>query len=209
MKTFLSQPRIPLRRPRILHPPNLLFFFPFLLLAGCANTTYIPVENGTRTLGKGAVLRKVDGIDIWTDGQPPRPYKIVGVIHDRRSSLRKGDLLKDVAKSAKKMKGDAVLEYQAYGATSGGVTSGAGALAGNTLMLGALASGPAVTFIGPVAAALAATQGGQSRWWVAKYLSEHPKAVGIAGKTGSTSAAKQTTPPSSRQCRAGGCHPKQ
>lgn len=158
---------------------RLLLLISFALLTACAKTTYIPVENGTQTVGKGALLRKVNGIDIWSDGLPPRPYKIIGVVHDRRSALRKGDLLKDVANAAKKMNGDAILAYQAYGTTAGGVTSGAAAATQNALMLGALASGPAVTFAGPVAAVLSAAQGGQSRWWVAKYLPEKPKAAPV------------------------------
>ncbi|MGD9505500.1 MAG: hypothetical protein AB7W37_11335 [Syntrophobacteraceae bacterium] len=188
--TFLALRDIPMRRRWLRLSLGLL---PALLfLTACANTSYYPVEHGTRTTGKGATLRKINGIDFWSDGQPPRPYKIIGVIHDRRSSLRKGDLLKDVAKVAKKMKGDAVLDYQAFGAVSGGATAGAGALAGNTLMLGAIASGPAVTFVGPVAAALTAVQGGQSRWWVAKYLPEGPPA---SRKTPPSASPKQTAHP--------------
>ena len=163
--------------------PLPLFLLPLLLfLSSCAKTTYIPVENGKRTVGKGAILRNVNGIDIWSDGQPPRPYQIIGVIHDRRNGLRKGSLFHDLAKEAKKRKGDALLAYQAYGATAGGATAGAASAAQSTLMLGALASGPAVTFLGPVAAGVAATAGGASRWWVAKYLPENPKAAAAGRK---------------------------
>jgi hypothetical protein len=175
MKLSFARPPIPPSRKSI--PLPLLFLPLLLILTSCANTTYIPVENGKRTVGKGAILRKVDGIDIWSDGQPPHPYQIIGVIHDRRNGLRKGALLQDLAKAAKKRKGDAILEYQAYGTASGGATAGAASLTQSTLMLGALASGPAVTFVGPVAAAVAATTGGASRWWVAKYLPEKPKAT--------------------------------
>lgn len=192
MKTFLSRLSIPSGPPS-----SSLLLLPLLLLfqTSCAKTTFIPVENGQRTVGKGAILRKVDGIDIWSDGQPPRPYRIIGVIHDRRNGLRKGDLLKDVAHAAKKMKGDAILEYQAYGATSGGVTAGAASLTGNTLMLGALASGPAVTFVGPLAAAVAATTGGASRWWVAKYVPEKPKAAAAKSKAGLSPPPRQAAAP--------------
>ncbi|WP_020494247.1 hypothetical protein [Verrucomicrobium sp. 3C] len=184
VKISLVRPPIPPSRKSI---PLPLLFLPLLLfLTSCANTTYIPVENGKRTVGKGAILHNVDGIDIWSDGQPPRPYQIIGVIHDRRNGLRKGALLQDLAKVAKKRKGDAILAYQAYGATAGGATAGAASAAQSTLMLGALASGPAVTFLGPVAAGVAATAGGASRWWVAKYLPQNPKA---------TAAKRQPRPP--------------
>ena len=174
----------------------------FAFLAGCAKTTFIPVENGTRTVGKGAILRNVNGIDFWSDGQPPRPYRIIGVIHDRRNALRKEDLLKDLARAAKRMQGDAVLEYQAYGALSGGATAGAASATQNALMLGALASGPAVTFVGPLAAAVAATQGGQSRWWVAKYLPEKRSKTAHLPNTSRTSPArKQPSPPNVPQAR--------
>ncbi|VVM05809.1 hypothetical protein [Methylacidimicrobium tartarophylax] len=184
MKISLVRPLIPPNWKSIALP---FFLLPLLLfLTSCANTTYIPVENGKRTVGKGAILRNVNGIDIWSDGQPPRPYQIIGVIHDRRNGLRKGALFKDLAKEAKRRKADAILAYQAYGATAGGATAGAASAAQSTLMLGALASGPAITFLGPVAAGVAATAGGASRWWVAKYLPEKPKA---------TAAEKQPRPP--------------
>ncbi|MDD4933263.1 MAG: hypothetical protein PHO89_07350 [Methylacidiphilaceae bacterium] len=158
-----------------------------LLLCSCAQTTYIPFDGGARTVGKGASLHKVQGIDFWTDGLPPRPYKIVGVLHDNRSGLRKGDLPKDLAKVAKKMGGDAILEYHDFTLQMGGATAAAGSAASNLIWVGSITAvtGPGMLIAGPAIIALGAAQGGQSRWWVAKYLPEKPKAA----------ATGQTQPP--------------
>ncbi len=173
---------------------NLLFFPALLLplfLISCANTTYVPYEKGARTVGKGGSLHKVDGIDFWTDGLPPRPYKIVGVIHDSRSGLRKDTLPQDLAKMTKKMGADAVLEYHDYSLQMGGATAAAGAAAGNMIWVGSLvaATGPGMLIAGPAIIALGAAQGGTSRWWVAKYLPEKPKVAAAVRKPGAPEAA--------------------
>ncbi|WP_244232769.1 hypothetical protein [Methylacidiphilum caldifontis] len=152
-----------------------LSFLCLLVFGGCSKTTYIPFEDGARTIGKGGAIHKVNGIDVWTDGNPDRPYKIIGVIHDSRSSLRKGSVEKDAAKIAKKMGGDALFEYQTFGLTPGGITGAIGGAAGNVMWIAAQYSSAAA---GPIAmgavaaAALASSGGGKSRWWVAKYLPE-------------------------------------
>lgn len=148
-----------------------------LLLSSCATTTYIPYKGGARTIGKGASLHKVKGIDFWTDGLPPRPYRIVGVIHDSRSGLRKDTLQSDLATVAKKMGADAILEYHDYSLQMGGATAAAGAAAGNMIWVGSLvaATGPGMLIAGPAIIALGAAQGGTSRWWAAQYLPEEPK----------------------------------
>jgi hypothetical protein len=171
-----------------------------LLLCSCAQTTYIPFDGGARTVGKGASLHKVKGIDFWTDGLPPRPYKIVGVIHDNRSGLRKGDLPQDIAKVAKKMGGDAILEYHDFTLQMGGATAAAGSAASNLIWVGSLTAmtGPGMLIAGPAIIALGAAQGGQSRWWVAKYLPEQPKAAAESRKAGHPAPALARTRPSSR-----------
>ncbi|WP_079200416.1 hypothetical protein [Candidatus Methylacidiphilum infernorum] len=159
---------------------QVLFLWPLFLLGlfaflGCSKTTYIPFEDGAKTVGKGGAIHKVNGIEVWTDGNPDRPYKIIGVIHDSRSGLRKGSIEKNAAKIAKKMGGDALLEYQTFGLTPGGVTGAIGGAAGNVMWIAAQYSSAAA---GPIAmgavaaAALASSGGGKSRWWVAKYLPE-------------------------------------
>ncbi|VVM05807.1 hypothetical protein [Methylacidimicrobium tartarophylax] len=168
-----------------------------LFFCSCATTTYIPYKGGAKTVGKGASLHKVNGIDFWTDGLPPRPYKLVGVIHDSRSGLRKGDLPQDLAKVAKKMGADAILEYHDYALQMGGATAAAGAAAGNMIWVGSLmaATGPGMLIAGPAIIALGAAQGGVSRWWAAKYLPAEPKTTTARPKTPSAAASKQTAVP--------------
>ncbi|WP_018291275.1 hypothetical protein [Verrucomicrobium sp. 3C] len=177
-----------------LHPGFLLLP---LFFCSCANTTYIPYKGGARTVGKGASLHKINGIDFWTDGLPPRPYKLVGVIHDSRSGLRRDDLQQDLAKVAKKMGADAILEYHDYALQMGGATAAAGAAAGNMIWVGSLvaATGPGMLIAGPAIIALGAAQGGTSRWWAAKYLPAEPKTTIAGPKTPSSAASKQTAVP--------------
>lgn len=166
-----------------------------LLFSSCANTTYIPYKGGARTIGKGASLHKVKGVDFWTDGLPPRPYRIVGVIHDSRSGLAKGSLPNDLAKVAKKMGADAILEYHDYSLQMGGATAAAGAAAGNMIWIGSLTAmtGPGMLIAGPAIIALGSAQGGVSRWWAIKYLPKGPKAPD-AGSQPRPSAAPRPTP---------------
>ncbi len=169
---------------------------PFFFTA-CATTTYIPYKGGARTVGKGASLHRIKGIDFWTDGLPPRPYKIVGVIHDNRSGLRKSTLQDDLAKVAKKMGADAILEYHDYSLQMGGATAAAGAAAGNMIWVGSLvaATGPGLLVAGPAVIALGAAQGGTSRWWAAKYLPEEPKSTAAEPATPSSAAPKRPAAP--------------
>ncbi|MGD9505498.1 MAG: hypothetical protein AB7W37_11325 [Syntrophobacteraceae bacterium] len=179
--------------------------FPLLLLpllfSSCANTTYIPYKGGARTIGKGASLHKVQGVDFWTDGLPPRPYKIVGVIHDSRSGLRRDTLQNDLAKVAKRMGADAILEYHDYSLQMGGATAAAGTAAGNMIWIGSLTAmtGPGMLIAGPAVIALGAAQGGVSRWWAAKYLPEQPKAAAARSKSPPSAASKPTAHPAAPQ----------
>ncbi|WP_242529223.1 hypothetical protein [Methylacidimicrobium sp. B4] len=175
-----------------------------LFFTACATTTYIPYQGGARTVGKGASLHRVKGIDFWTDGLPPRPYQIVGVIHDNRSGLRKSTLQDDLAKVAKKMGADAILEYHDYSLQMGGATAAAGAAAGNMIWVGSLvaATGPGLLVAGPAVIALGAAQGGTSRWWAAKYLPEKADDNTASSKTPSSATPQPTPGPMSTNAAA-------
>ncbi|KIE58393.1 hypothetical protein A946_07875 [Methylacidiphilum kamchatkense Kam1] len=154
---------------------SLLFFLLLLGVWACSSTNYIPYEGGGRQKGKGASVQQINGIDVWYDGLPPRPYKIIGIIHDRRSGLRKSSLLKDITKKAKKMGADGLLEYQAYGVLPGGATAALGSAAGQAIWVAgaygaSAATGPGLFIAAPVLVGLSSATGGQSRWWVIKYL---------------------------------------
>src|SRR5689334_4611123 len=75
-------------------------------------TTYQPVK-GTNPLvpGHGGTRMVVDGVDVWTYGDPPRPYKVLGVIPDEEphGGPYFAPVNRDVVEMARKAGGDAVM----------------------------------------------------------------------------------------------------
>lgn len=52
------------------------------ILAGCAQVDYQPYEgrsDQTALEGQGGTRRTAGGVDIWSNGTPPRRYQILGV----------------------------------------------------------------------------------------------------------------------------------
>ena len=82
-----------------------------LTMIGCASTEYTSYEGSTVTAGTGGARDTVDGIDIWTEGTPPRKYKVIGVINDTRGAgwASMAGLKSGLAKKAKEKGGDAVI----------------------------------------------------------------------------------------------------
>ena len=144
-----------------------------LLLVGCAQTHYYPYVGANTQIGKGGGgERKIDGIEVWSDGLPTRHYTIIGVIHDHRSGIWHATLLKDVAKKAKKMGGQGIIEYQAYSTAMSSFAASASGFGSNADQL-PQAYGPTASswlaFAGPAAAGLGGGWAGTSRWWVFRY----------------------------------------
>ena len=56
-----------------------------LLVAGCS-TDYQPLESRAPIVREGGsgTRKVVDGVDIWTSGEPPRKYQVLGIINDER-----------------------------------------------------------------------------------------------------------------------------
>ncbi|MDB5872107.1 MAG: hypothetical protein JWQ07_1549 [Ramlibacter sp.] len=96
--------------------------------------------------GEGGAKKTVEGVDFWSDGAPPRKYKLLGYITDRRQKsgligrASMASLEKDVAQVAKKNGADAVILMAsdaetvgvvgtAFGQRSGSFGSGFGASA--------------------------------------------------------------------------------
>lgn len=95
-----------------------------LLLAGCS-TTFRPYEGKTNSYeGVGGTRTTVDGIDIWETGTPPRKYKIIGVIDDKRGGGLIPMLMKDgdIAKKAKEAGGDALIRLSSQSEVTGYIT---------------------------------------------------------------------------------------
>lgn len=65
--------------------------------------------------GIGGEKKVVDGIDFWSNGAPPRKFKIIGYVTDSRlksglvGMIRMSGLESSIAKEAKKAGGDAVI----------------------------------------------------------------------------------------------------
>jgi hypothetical protein len=85
------------------------------LLSGCAlyaDTNFQPYEakNGIFE-GQGGAKETIDGIDFWTSGEPPRKFKMLGVINDVRvaNPITMNGLKGAVAQKAKEAGGDAVI----------------------------------------------------------------------------------------------------
>lgn len=95
--------------------------------------------------GQGGTKEVVDGIEFWDRGEPPKKYKIIGYIHDRRhksgiiGKISMSHLRSDVAAVAKKAGGDAVMAVSSNTDTVGAV--GYGHTIGNG---GAIAGGHAI-----------------------------------------------------------------
>ncbi|MGD9505499.1 MAG: hypothetical protein AB7W37_11330 [Syntrophobacteraceae bacterium] len=155
-----------------------LFLLPpiaLVLLGACTQTRFYPYVGPNEQQGKGlAAKHVVNGIDVWTDGVPPRKYQVIGVVEDSRSGFFRDSILKDVTKKAKHMGGQGIIEYQAYAAAA---NAGVAAASGFSSNAGGLspqyASGAAMG--GAASGALSAAGSGQSRWWVIRYLSKGKK----------------------------------
>ena len=103
-----------------------------LLLSGlCATHSFaaefVPYQGKTDIKeGDGGGKKTVDGIDFWSDGDPPLKYKLLGFLIDERhksglfGSFAMSSLETDIAADAKNAGGDAVIllssEIETYGA---------------------------------------------------------------------------------------------
>lgn len=90
------------------------------LMCGCSTAEFRAIPDSRIFQGKGGEVHSVDGIDFWENGEPFRPYRVLGVIEaDAKQQLplqRVSRLLSNsderdaaMAKIAHKQGGDAVL----------------------------------------------------------------------------------------------------
>jgi len=90
--------------------PKALFLVGVILLTSCS-TKYYEYSGDAVILGNGGASKKVDGIDIWVDGTPPRKFQIIGFIEDSRPGRGPAMAARNraLASKAKEHGGDAVL----------------------------------------------------------------------------------------------------
>jgi hypothetical protein len=83
-----------------------------LVLAGCTSTDFQPWEGKNSVIqGQGGTKKVVDGMDMWTNGDPPRRFRILGIIDDERPGgiIPRAELKHDIVKKARQHGGDAVI----------------------------------------------------------------------------------------------------
>lgn len=96
-------------------------------IAGCATTEYKSFEAKDNAFdGKGGTKVVVDGMEIWDNGDPPRKFKVLGIIDDQRPGglISMSQLRSDMVKKAREAGGDAVVQLSNQSQIAGYQTSG-------------------------------------------------------------------------------------
>jgi hypothetical protein len=107
--------------------------FPLMIAAmaavaftGCS-TEYQAIESAKPIVGQGqwGARKVVDGVDIWTDGAPPRKFVVIGVIKDQRppGPGPMAQYYHDVAKQVRQHGGDAAIEMNSRSEQIGAVAT--------------------------------------------------------------------------------------
>jgi hypothetical protein len=81
-------------------------------LSGCTNTDFQSWEGRNSVVeGRGGTKKVVDGMDIWTFGDPPRRFQVLGIIQDERPGgmIPMAQLKHDIVQKARQNGGDAVI----------------------------------------------------------------------------------------------------
>lgn len=107
--------------------------FLFSVIAACANinTEYKPFEAKVNVFeGGGGTKVVIDGLEYWDNGDPPRKFRILGIIDDERPGgrIQMSYLRSDIIQKAKEAGGDAVVQ-----------------ITNNSLIVGSVATGVAST----------------------------------------------------------------
>jgi len=121
--------------------------------------------------GEGGNRKTVNGIDFWTNGDPPKRYQVIGAITDERHKtgliglFSMSNLERDIAKAAKDNGGDAVILTDAKDEVTGVVGTSYGSATGSATGGMATAQGFGSGFARPV-------KEHESRYLVVKYLAD-------------------------------------
>lgn len=98
-----------------------------LLMAGCATTEYKPFEARVNSFeGKGGTRTIVGGMEVWDNGDPPRRYKILGIVEDERPNgpIAMASLRSDIVQKAREAGGDAVIQISSESQLAGMYSTG-------------------------------------------------------------------------------------
>lgn len=82
-------------------------------LGGCAATrpAYVEYHGGEVQVGRGGAMKVVDGVELWSDGSPPRKHRIIAMT--TRSSNAPGSVSSRVILDVKAAGGDAAVQVSA------------------------------------------------------------------------------------------------
>lgn len=98
-----------------------------LALTGCASTDYQAWEGRNSVVeGRGGTKKVVDGMDVWTNGDPPRRFQLLGIIDDERPGgiVPMAELKHDIVNKAREHGGDAVIVIASSSQLAGYYTAG-------------------------------------------------------------------------------------
>jgi hypothetical protein len=94
---------------------------------GCANTEFQAWEGRNSVVeGRGGTHKVVDGMDVWTYGDPPRRFQVLGIIQDNRPGglIPMAQMKHDIVAKARQSGGDAVILVSSQSQLAGYYTSG-------------------------------------------------------------------------------------
>ncbi len=82
------------------------------VFASCKSTDFQSWEGRNSAVeGHGGTRKIVDGMDVWTHGDPPRRFKVLGIIEDERPGgiIPMAQLKHDIVQKARDNGGNAVI----------------------------------------------------------------------------------------------------
>jgi hypothetical protein len=96
-----------------MHLPRILLILSLIAACtGCSTTTFLRSTGTGIQRGNGGAFRMVDGIELYQEGSPNRPFQVIGVITDSRPAgpWTLGPRANTVAKLAMQNGGQAVIQ---------------------------------------------------------------------------------------------------
>jgi len=109
-----------------------MYRFIFLLVvsfvcASCTVTDFQAWEGRNSVVeGRGGIKKVVDGMDVWTYGDPPRRFQVLGIIQDERPGgiIPMAQLKHDIVQKARAAGGNAVIFVSSESQLAGYYTAG-------------------------------------------------------------------------------------
>ena len=97
------------------------------MFASCTSTEFESWEGRNSVVeGHGGTRKVVDGMDVWTHGDPPRRFQVLGIIEDSRPAgiIPMAQLKHDIVAKARQSGGDAVIFASSQAQLQGYYTTG-------------------------------------------------------------------------------------